>query len=196
MAWARIVIVAAAWLASFQIVFAGPAEWDDQITSRAKNNPTAGLVFIQVKIFEDGNSTPKECRHIHVGGSSQEGERAYFAVQSLSATPENTFYAGWAILPQGVYTITLVKCGDYAGFRGAFARFAVSKGQILNLGSLVIRYKNSSTNLFTPNRPTGDWKVEDLSSAALATLKTKSPAVFAKATKQYMTPIRATNLSQ
>jgi hypothetical protein len=196
MASARIVIVAAAWLASFQIVFAGPAEWDDRITSRAQNYPTAGLVFAEVKIFEDGKATPKECRQIYVSGSSQEGERAYFPVQNLSATPENTFYAGWAFLPQGVYTINSIKCGDYNGFRGPFARFAVSKGQVLNLGSLVVRYKNSSTNFFTPNRPTGNWKVEDLSSAALATLKTKSPAVFAKATKQYMTPIRATNLVQ
>src|SRR6266498_2007484 len=185
----RIVILATVWLAYIQIDFAEPAEWDEIITSRAKNYPTAGMVFAEVKFFEDGKTTPKECRQIYISGSSQEGEKAYFLVQHLSATPENTIHAGWAILVPGVYTINSIKCGDYNGFKGPFARFAVNKGQVLNLGSLVVRYKNTSTNFFVPNRPTGDWKVEDLSPAALATLKTKSPAVFSKATKQYMTPI-------
>jgi hypothetical protein len=192
----RVVTLAMIWLASIRIAFAEPAEWDEKIISRAKNYPTAGLVFAEVKFFEDGKTTPKECQQIWISGSSQEGEKAYFLVQHLSATPENTIYAGWAILAPGIYTITSIKCGEYNGFKGPFARFVVNKGQVLNLGSLVVRYRNSSTNFFIQNRPTGEWKVEDLSPAALATLKTKSPAVFSKATKQYMTPIRMAKPSQ
>jgi hypothetical protein len=195
MAFGRIAVLAAVWLANIQIAVAGSAEWDEEIIRKAKDSPTGGLVFTEVKLFEDGKATLKECRHINISASSGEGGKADFRVQYLSAMPENAYYAGWAILAQGIYTINSIKCGDFVGFRGPFARFVVNKGQVLNLGSLVVRYKNSKYS-FIVNRPTGDWKVEDLSPAALATLKTKSPAAFSRATKQYMIAIREQKATQ
>jgi hypothetical protein len=196
----RVAILAMVWFASVQIAFAEPAEWDQRILRLANENPTAGLVSMEVKFFEDGSTTPKVCTQIWVSGLSQEGKRAYFLVQQLSGffgrDTENSRYGGWAILSPGIYTITSIRCGDYQSFKGPFARFSVNTGQVLNLGSLVVRYKNAEFKLLVPSRPTGDWKVEDLSPAAIATLKKKSPAAFSKATKQYMIPVRVTKPSQ
>jgi hypothetical protein len=75
-------------------------------------------------------------------------------------------------------------------------RFSVNTGQVLNLGNLVVRYKNAEFKLLGPSRPTGGWRVEDLGPAAVATLKKKSPTAFSKATKQSMIPVRVTKPSQ
>ena len=192
----RVAILAMVWLVSVQIAFAEPAEWDQRILRLANENPTAGLVSMEVKFFEDGSTTPKVCTQIWVSGLSQEGKRAYFLVQQLSGLfgrwTENSTYGGWAVLSPGIYTITSIRCGDYNTFKGPFARFSIQTGQVLNLGCLVIKYKNADFNLFLPARSTGDWRAEDLSPAAVATLKKKSPIAFSKATKQYMTPVRMT----
>jgi hypothetical protein len=185
-------IVSVSCLAPAHLAMAEPAEWDQRIARLALNNPAGGLIFAEVKFFEDGSTTPKACHQIWVSGSSQEGKRLYLPVQSLSSTPGNTFYAGWAILAPGTYTITSVRCGDYLNFKGPFARFSVNTGHVLNLGSLVIKYKNAEFKLFFQGRPTGNWKVEDLSPNAIATLKQKSPAAFSKASKQHMIPVRPT----
>jgi hypothetical protein len=192
----RVAVLTLLWFASVQIASAEPAEWDQRILRLANDNPNAGLVAMEVKFFEDGNTTPKFCTRIRVSALSQQEKTVSFVVQQMAGffarDIENSTFGGWAVLTPGVYTITFIQCGDYQYFRGPFARFFVNRGQVLNLGSLVIRYKNAEFKLLVPGRPTGDWKVEDLSPAAVATLKKKSPTAFSKASKQYMIPVRLT----
>ena len=65
-------------------------------------------------------------------------------------------------------------------------------GQILNLGCLTVDYKLGPPSLFTRSENKGDWKAVDLSSKAVAWINKAAPLAFAKAKKQYMTPIRQT----
>jgi hypothetical protein len=175
------------------MVSAEPGEWDQRIIRRANENPDAGLIAMEVNFFEDGSAKPKFCTKIIVSAISQDGKRASFNVRQMAGffaqDIENSTFGGWGVIVPGVYTIASIQCGDKQFFKGPFARFFINRGQIFNLGNLVIKYKNAEFSLL-PTRPTGDWRVEDLSPAAVATFKKMSPSAFSKATKQHMIPVR------
>jgi len=153
-----------------------------------------GLVFLEAKFLEDGRTSPKICQKIWVWLVSDQGKKTVFFSQIsptlLGNAANSSTYGGWAVLAPGVYTVAQLWCEGSVTFPGQFARFAVQAGQVLNLGCLVIEYRLGPLTLFEPRRDSGEWRVEDLSPRALASLSEEAPVAFSKATKRYMTPVR------
>ena len=187
-------IVSVFCLAPAHVALADPTEGDQQIVRLAQERPASGLVFMHVKFFENGSTTPEICQKLWVTlNSDQKKEYLFFAQVSptlFGRAAESSTYGGWIVLDQGIYYVVSVRCEGSSRFMGPFARFAVQRGQVLNLGCLVIEYKHGPIVLFGPRRNTGDWRVEDLGPDAVASLTKRAPSAFSKATKQYMTPVR------
>jgi hypothetical protein len=185
------------WLVSVQTVFAEPTEIDQRILKAARANPTAGLIFMEVKFYESGSTTPKICQKIWVTVVSDQGKATLVITQAsptlFGRAAESSTYGGPAVLLEGVYTITSILCEGSTRFPGQFARFALRAGQVLNLGCLVVDYKRGPFNPFSPTRSTGQGqlRVEDLSPLAVASLTQRAPVAFSKAVKRYMTAAQA-----
>jgi len=178
---------------------AEPTSTDESIQRLAQKKPDSGLVFVEAKLFEKGKSTPAICQKIWLTVSSSQAEKAQFITQDsptfLGRASDSATYGGWAVLNEGTYIVRSVLCQGPGGInlKGPFAGFVLGKGQILNLGRLVIEYTPPPFELHLlphpPPHSPGVWRVEDLSAEALATLTKRAPAAFAKATKHYMTPV-------
>jgi hypothetical protein len=172
--------------------FGEPTEMDQKILRLAQADPAAGMVFMEVKFFADGRTTPERCQRISVTVVSDQGKSGEFVTQRTPAflgyASDDPTYGGAAVLPAGIYTVTSISCVGSSRFPGRFARFAVQTSQVLNLGCLVIEYKHAPLSLL-PTRPSGHWHVTDLSPDAVASLSRLAPVAFSKATKRYMTPV-------
>jgi hypothetical protein len=178
---------------------AEPTSTDESIQRFAQKKPDSGLVFIEARVFERGKEAPTICQKIWVSVSSSQAEKAQFITQDsptfLGRASDSATYGGWAVLNEGTYIVRSVLCQGPAGInlKGPFAGFVLRKGQVLNLGRLVIEYTPPPFELHLlphpPPHSPGVWRVEDLSAEALATLTKRAPAAFAKATKHYMTPV-------
>ncbi len=197
----RVLFAIAAILVLFPLqgALADPTSTDRSIQERAQKKPNSGLIFMEAKLFKKGRSTPDICQRIWVTVSSADADKGQFITQSsptlFGHASDSSTYGGWAVLNEGTYIVSSIWCEAAGGRRllGPFAKFVVRKGQILNLGRLVIEYTvpEFKLHLFphAPDSSPGVWKVEDLSPEAVSTLTQRAPASFAKATKQYMTPL-------
>jgi hypothetical protein len=163
----------------------------------AQKEPTTGLIFMEVKLFEEGNTTPKLCQEVSVSMVSDKGDSKTFRTQ-ISPTlfghaVESSTYGGASFAPAGTYTVVEVWCKGTIRLKGRFARFTLQPRQVSNLGCLIIDYTHSPFNPFVPRTFTGSIRVADLTANALASLTKLAPATFAKATKRYMAPNPATS---
>jgi hypothetical protein len=188
----RIVIatLAVLLLAPVQSAFAEPTEMDRRILELAQEDQTSSLIFMEVKLFEKGGTTPELCQEVWVSMVSDKGISRTFRTQ-ISPTLfgqalESSTYGGASVAPAGTYTILQVWCKGTIRLKGRFARFALQPGQVSNLGCLVIDYTRGPFNPFVPRTFTGRTRVEDLSPNALASLTKLASASFSEATKQYM----------
>lgn len=173
---------------------AEPTSTDQKIQERAAQKPDLGLVFMEVRLFRQGEKTPQICQSLWVNLAPKHGRPTRVMTQSSPtlfghASADST-YGGWAVLDEETYIVHSIEC-NFAGqtYRGPFAAFALRKGEVLNLGRLVIEYKLAPPEFhLLPYHPknTGVWIVEDLSPEAVASLTKAAPAAFAKATKHYM----------
>jgi hypothetical protein len=181
------------WLAAPSNAFAEPSEADQKIARLMRFEETAGLVFMEAKLAEHEATAPMICQRITVRVKSETGV-VNTLVSQISPTifrqvSENSIYGGGTVLVSGNYTVDSVECEPVIRLKGPFARFTVRTGQVLNLGSLDIIYELGSLKLFGRPDNKGDWRVGDLSPKAVASLAKRVPESFAKAKKQYMTPI-------
>jgi hypothetical protein len=64
----------------------------------------------------------------------------------------------------------------------------VGPNEIINAGSLIIDFKKGPITLFAPRTFDGRTSVEDLRAKAVESLTERTPTIFPKATKRYMTP--------
>ncbi len=180
-------------------VLAEPTSTDQSIQEYAQKKPNSGLVFIEARLYERGKDAPAICQKIWVTATSSEADKAQFITQDAPTffghASDSSTYGGWAVLNEGTYIVRSVLCTGPPGInlKGPFAGFVLRKGQILNLGRLVIEYTPPPFELHLlphpPPRSPGVWRVEDLSAEAVATLQQRAPSAFAKATKHYMTPV-------
>jgi hypothetical protein len=69
----------------------------------------------------------------------------------------------------------------------------VGRNEIINTGCLVIDFAKGPITLFVPRTFTGRTSVEDLGAKAVASMTERTPTIFPKATKRYMTPNPATS---
>jgi hypothetical protein len=177
--------------------FAEPTKLDQGIAEAARKDLTSGLIFMEVKLFEEGRKTPKICQQIWVSLVSDRGNSKSVPTQSsptlFGHAADSSTYGGSSVLPAATYTITQVWCQGSIRLKGRFARFVLRPGQVANLGCLVIDYKEAPFNLLAPRTFSGRTHVEDLSPNAVATLTRLAPVAFSKATKQYMAPNQATS---
>lgn len=187
-------IVSALLVASTHFAVAEPTDWDQRIVRLAQEKPAAGLIFMHVKLFEAGSTTPKICQKIWVTLNSAQGVEHLFIAQVsptlFGRAADSSTYGGWMVLDQGAYYVAAIRCEGSDRFLGPFARFVVSRGKIFDLGCLVIEYKPGQINFFGPNRSTGNWRVEDLDPNVVASLTKGAPSAFAKATKEHIMPFR------
>jgi hypothetical protein len=176
---------------------AEPTSTDQSIQERAQKKPDSGLVFMEAKIFKQGSNKPDICQRIWATVASANADHGQFMTQSsptlFGHASDSSTYGGWAVLNEGTYIVSSIWCEAAGGRRlkGPFAGFVVRKGQVLNLGRLVIEYTPPPFHMFpieAPHSP-GVWRVEDLSAEAVTTLTNRAPVAFAKATKHYMSPV-------
>jgi hypothetical protein len=192
-------IVAILCLMAPHHALAEPTSADQSIQERAQKKPNSGLIFMEAKLFRQGSKTPDICQRIWVTVASADADKGQFITQSsptlFGHASDSSTYGGWAVLNEGTYIVSSIWCEAAGGRRlkGPFAEFVVHKGQVLNLGRLVIEYTPPPFELHLlphpPPRSPGVWRVEDLSAEAITTLKNRAPAAFAKATKHYMSPV-------
>jgi len=195
------VVVAILCLAPQHGARAESTSTDQSIRELAQKKPDSGLVFIEARLYERGKEAPTICQKIWVTATASEADKAQFITQDaptfFGRASDSSTYGGWAVLNEGTYIVRSVLCTGPPGInlKGPFAGFVLRKGQILNLGRLVIEYTPPPFELHLlphpPPRSPGVWRVEDLSAEAIATLTKRAPAAFAKATKHFMTPVVA-----
>jgi hypothetical protein len=175
---------------------AEPTSTDQSIQERAQKKLNSGLIFMEAKLFRQGNKIPDICQRIWVTVASANADKGQFITQSsptlFGHASDSSTYGGWAVLNEGTYIVSSIWCEAAGGrtLKGPFAGFVVRKGPVLNLGRLVIEYSPPPFHWFPSDaRSPGVWRVEDLSAEAVTTLTKRAPAAFARATKRYMTPV-------
>ncbi|MES2196326.1 MAG: hypothetical protein V4517_18050 [Pseudomonadota bacterium] len=189
--------LALVWLMASSSAFAEPTSGDKNVSRLLRDDPTAGSIFIEVRFAELERPAPKICQSISVKLVSDAGVTTHLRTQSsptfLGKELEYARYGAVAVLVAGVYTIQQVSCEESSGvvnLKGPFARFTLREGQVLNLGCLMVDYKLGPPSMFVASGFNGTWKAVDLSPRAVEYLNKTIPLAFAKAKKQYMTPIR------
>ncbi|PIT04633.1 hypothetical protein TSA1_30680 [Bradyrhizobium nitroreducens] len=172
-------------------------DFERKIREDSARHPGKSLVFLEVRVIEENGSKNPGCSttkvvlgsdHVTLPITTQR------TVGMLGFPVENGTYGGAALLAPGTYAVSYVNCSQYLNLKGDFARFRVGPDEIVNLGSLVIDFTRSPQ--FLQRTFTSRTKVEDLSEKAKASLTERSPVIFPKATKRYMTPNPATSGSQ
>jgi hypothetical protein len=172
------------FLAAFHVhaACAASAELDEKLRKEAAETPDAALVFIDVELI------PKSGR-VCGGGTfatvkAAEGKLTQIITRSStgffgSLAP---FYGGAAVLPAGMYTIVSFGCTGSRTFKGPVARFFLYRGEVVNVGRLVLEY-----DLAFFSRSKADLGARDMSPEAVASLSERAPHAFPKAKKRYMT---------
>jgi hypothetical protein len=183
-------------LAHVPSALADPPEADARLLRLMKEEPTKGLIMMEVKLTEVGKTTPMGCPSISVDLESDTGTSRTVRTQKspglFGRTLDGATYGNTALLTPGNYIVKLVDCEKLVRLRGPFARFTVVSGQIVNLGQLSIVFDLPVSGLIFPSHNKGNWTVGEMSPQAVASLGKLLPAVFSKAKKQYMIPIRKT----
>jgi hypothetical protein len=179
-------------------VRAEPTKLDLGIAEMAKKDPTSGLIFMEVKLF-DGKML-KNCDEVRVAVISDGGNTASFPVRLspmfFGYAAEGSVWGGSQVLAAGIYEVTEVWCkGGQIRLGGKFARFALRAGQVSNLGCLVIDYTRGPyvPSILGGSTLTARTRVEDMGTDARASLTKLAPVAFSKATKRHMVPNPATS---
>jgi hypothetical protein len=182
------------WLADSPNALAEPTEADARLLRLMREDPTKGLIMMEVKLTEQGQTPPLGCSSIEAYLESDTGTSRSVKTQNspgfLGRTLDGATYGNTALLAPGNYTVKLVECEKQVRLRGPFARFTVVPGQMINLGRLTIVFDVKISGLIFPSHNKGNWTVGEMTPQAVASLGKLLPAVFSKAKKQYMTPIR------
>jgi hypothetical protein len=170
---------------------AEPTAEEQRIRELAQKHPQGGVVFMEVKVFEEGKEQP--CPQVSVSVVSDEGYSGFFFTQKPAGLSGQRDFGGFGVLPPGTYTIVSVSCQFTARLNGKFARFRLGSNEIINAGRLVVDFKRGPQALFTTRKFTGRTSVEGLEAKAIESITKRTPTTFLKATKRYMTPNPATS---
>jgi hypothetical protein len=176
---------------------AEPTATEQRIHELAQKQPTSSVVFLEVKLLEEG----KEffCSDISANVVSDEGFSTSFIAQDTHALPftgrpgNGATYGAIAFLPAGTYTVTSVRCKALVRLNGKFARFRVGPNEIVNTGCLVIDFKAGPVTLFDSPTFSGRTSVEGLGAKAAQSMAERAPSIFPKAAKRYMVSNAATS---
>jgi hypothetical protein len=176
---------------------AEPTATEQRIRELAQKQPTSSVVFLEVKLFQEG----KEyfCNIISVNVVSDEGYSTSFITQNAHAIAftgragDGAEYGGIAFLPAGTYTVASVECRSLLRLNGKFARFRVGPNEIVNAGSLVIDFKTGPMTLFERRTFSGRTSVEGTATRTAQSLAGRTPTIFPKAAKRYMVSNAATS---
>lgn len=193
--------IALATLAALSLMLgsavAEPTATEQRIRELARKQPTSSVVFMEVKLLEEG----KEffCDEISANVASDEGFSTSFVTQDAHAVPfagragAGATYGAIVFLPAGTYTVVSVRCKALVRLNGKFARFRVGPNEIVNTGCLIVDFKTGGITLF--DRPTfsGRTSVEGLGTKAAQSIAERVPGIFPKAAKRYMASNLATS---
>jgi hypothetical protein len=176
---------------------AAPTATEQRIRELAQKQPTSSVVFMDVKLLEEG----KEffCDEISADVVSDEGFSTSFITQNAHAIPfagragNGATYGAIAFLPAGTYTVASVRCKALVRLNGKFARFRVGQNEIVNTGCLVIDFKTGPMTLFERRTFSGRTNVEGLGTNAAQSSTERAPTLFPKAAKRYMVSNAATS---
>lgn len=191
----RVIVAALATLAfTLGSMAAEPTETEQHIRELAQKSPTSSVVFMDVQLFQEGKEQ-NFCSTITVRVVSDEGLAGGFRVLVEPSFFGHKFdsaqHGGIAFLPPGTYTIVTIECAQDR-LRGKFARFGVGTNEIINAGRLVMDFKKSPAALFSQRTFDARTRVEDLGPKALESITKRTPNIFPKAKKRYMTSNPAT----
>jgi hypothetical protein len=180
-----------AFLLSPGCATAEPTALEQRIREAAQKHPEYSVLFMDVTVLKEGKDPI--CTEISVSVVSDEGHSTFFSTRRSSSFFTGLDYGGVAFLLPGTYTIVSVTCKTVSRLNGKFARFRVGRNEIINTGCLVIDFTTGPITLFAPRTFTGRTSVEDLGAKAVASMTDRTPTIFPKATKRYMTPNPATS---
>ena len=190
-----IVLLMLLWQADMPCASAEPSALDQKLFRLMRDEPTNGLVFLEVSFTKVGQTAPPICQSTSMRVMSDAGIATPITTQVsptiFGKASEHSAYGGMAHLAPGTYTVDRVWCENVYSFRGEFARFTVPAAQVLNLGRLSITFDLPLSGLLFASDNKGSWVVGDLSPKAVASIAKRAPAVFSKARKQYMTAVRS-----
>jgi len=175
----------AALLLSLGCAAAEPTETEQRIRQNAQKQPLSSIVFMDVKVLEEGKDRFCETS---VTVASDQGYGTILFSRKASGFFGHPDTGAIAFLPPGTYTIFSVQCKYTARLNGKFARFRVGPNEIINAGSLVIDFTKGPMTFFEPRTFAGRTSVEDLGAKAIESITERTPTIFPKATKRYMTP--------
>lgn len=173
-------------------------DFEDRIRRRLQENPGYSLVFMHVRLIEEGSHAPN-CQEILVTLLSDKGKTTTFTAQNSPSlfghVSDSATYGGAVLLPPGTYAVRVVGCQQAAGIRlaGDFARFRIGADEIVNAGSLLIDFTRAPMQIFQKQTFTARTSVEDLSEKAKISLTERSPLTFPRAARRYMIPNPATS---
>jgi hypothetical protein len=176
---------------------AEPTATELRIRELAQKQPTSSVVFLEVKLLEEGKDY--FCNVISVNVVSDEGYSTSFLTQNAHAVAftgragDGAEYGGIAFLPAGTYTIVSVECRSLRRLNGKFARFRVGPNEIVNAGCLVIDFKIGPMTLFERRTFSGRTSVEGLTTKTAQSLAERAPTLIPKAAKRYMVSNAATS---
>ena len=190
-----------ATLAAFSLMLgsaaAEPTATEQRIRELAQKQPTSSVVFLEVKLLEEGKDY--FCNVISVNVVSDEGYSTSFLTQNAHAVAftgragDGAEYGGTAFLPAGTYTVVSVECRSLLRLNGKFARFRVGPNEIVNAGCLVIDFKTGPMTLFERRTFSGRTSVEGTATKTAQSLAERAPTLFPKAAKRYMASNAATS---
>jgi hypothetical protein len=176
---------------------AEPTATEQRIRELAQKQPTSSVVFLEVKLLEEGKDF--FCNEISANVASDEGFSTSFVTQDAHTVPftgrpgNGATYGGIAFLPAGTYTVVSVRCKALVRLNGRFARFRVGPNEIVNTGCLVIDFKTGPMTLFERRTFSGRTSVEGLATKTAQSLAERTPTLFPKAAKRYMASNAATS---
>jgi hypothetical protein len=168
---------------------AAASEIDQRVLEARQKSPALSFVVMEAKLFEGDSTTEKSCSTIRMVIKSEDGKLTNVRTKELFLFDKanNQFGGGAAYLP-GTYTVVDILC-DSHHYRGNLARFTLQSGQSVNLGCLVVQFRGSRPHPFVYPTYSGQARVVDLSSNAVASLSHRMPVSFGQTVKRPMTPL-------
>ena len=168
---------------------AAASEIDQSVLEARQKTPALSFVVMEAKLFEGDSTTEMSCSTIRMVIESEDGKFTNVRTKELFLFDKanNQFGGGAAYLP-GTYKVVDILC-DSHHYRGNLARFTLQPGQSVNLGCLVVQFRGSRPHPLVYPTYSGQARVVDLSSNAIASLSRRMPVSFGQTVKRYMTPL-------
>jgi hypothetical protein len=162
---------------------------DQKALELLQKAPGSSFIAMEAKLIRSGKTDEEFCASIYVVIRSHDGQTYNVMTQQLYMFDKaKNQFGGAAVLPPGNYTITEVTCEKHH-YRGTFARFTLQSSQWINLGRLIVEFKSSPFNPLAYPTYSGQARVAELTTNAVASLTRIAPVAFGKTVKRYMTPV-------